>query len=76
MVGSIHQQIKKLEADASLIYLLQSKAKTDTGRLTQVGVDMVFACIRGGMSQTDVAKLLDITPSAVSQQAAKMDLRQ
>jgi len=47
MVGAIHQQIKRLEADASLIYLLQSKAKTDAGRLTPVGVDIIAACVRG-----------------------------
>jgi DNA-binding MarR family transcriptional regulator len=73
MVGAIHQQIKRLEADASLIYLLQSKAKTDAGRLTPVGVDIVAACVRGGMSQADIAKLLDITPAAVSQQVAKLN---
>jgi DNA-binding MarR family transcriptional regulator len=72
MAGSLHQQIKRLEADAGLIYLLQSKAKTEAGRLTPAGVDIVAACARGGMSQADIAKLLGITPAAVSQQVAKM----
>lgn len=74
-MATIHQQIKKLEEDAGLIYSLQSKAKTDGGRLTEAGVDMVYAFIRGGMNQTEVAKLLSITPGAVSQQVAKMNLK-
>lgn len=75
MAGSIHQQIKRLETDAELIYTLRDKAKTDGGKLTTMGVDILYSCVRSGMSQTDVAKLLDITPAAVSQQVAKMNIK-
>ena len=67
IIDNIHPLIQKLEEDAALIYSIRSIAKKDNGRLTPSGVDMIRIYVSGGMTQSNVAKLLDIDKSAVSQ---------
>jgi DNA-binding MarR family transcriptional regulator len=71
-MATIHQQIKKLEADADLIYKIREKAKTDGGRLTTFGKDFLYACVKSEIPNSDIAKILDVTQSAVSQNAAAL----
>jgi DNA-binding MarR family transcriptional regulator len=71
-MATIHQQLKKLEADANLVYIIRDLAKTDGGRLTTFGKDFLHACVVNEVSQSTIAKILDVTPSAVHQNAAKL----
>ncbi len=74
MGTTLHAQIKKLEADANLIYTIRSTAKTTGGRLTTCGNDLVFTLLKNGVKQSEIAKILDVTPSAIAQQAAKFKI--
>jgi len=71
-MATIHQQIKRLEADADLVYVFRDKAKTDSGRLTTFGKDFLHACVENDIPQSFIAKILGVTPSAVNQNAAKL----
>jgi DNA-binding MarR family transcriptional regulator len=71
-MATIHQQIKKLESDADLIYTLRDLAKTDGGRLTTFGKDFLHACVVNAVPQSTIAKILGVTSSAVNQNAAKL----
>lgn len=71
-MATIHQQIKKLEADAEIAYSIQERAKTPGGRLTNLGKDVLYALVKNDVPPSEIAKILDITPSAVVQNAKKI----
>jgi len=68
----IQQHAKRNEEDAGLIHIIREKAKTDSGRLTDFGRNFIVSSMQTGMRQIDIAKILDVTPSAVNQNAAKL----
>ncbi len=68
-MATAEQTIKRLEKYADLVDDLRSAAKTETGRLTPLGVSLIDALAGGGYQQAQIARLLDITPAAVSQRA-------
>jgi 16S rRNA G527 N7-methylase RsmG len=70
--SSIQQEIKALEKKAALVDAIRARAVSDGGRLTVYGQDFVYACIRNGMSNGDVAKILDVTTSAITQRAEQI----
>jgi DNA-binding MarR family transcriptional regulator len=71
-MATLLHQLKRLEKDADLVISIRDAAKTDGGRLTQLGKDLLHALVNNDFPQTEIAKLLDITPSAVSQHAGKI----
>lgn len=70
-MATIHQQIKKLENEAGLVEIIRDRGKSEGGRLTDFGQDFVYMCVTHGIPNGDIAKILDVTTSAISQQAAK-----
>lgn len=71
-MATLQQQLKRLEKDADLVIGLRDAAKTNGGRLTPLGKDLLHALVNNEFPNGEIAKLLDITPSAVSQAAAKI----
>lgn len=71
-MATIHQQLKRLEADADLIYKIRERAKTDGGRLTTFGKNFLHTCVEDEMPNGMIAKILEVTPSAVTQNAAAL----
>lgn len=71
-MATLQAQIKRLEKDAGLVIDLREVAKSEGGRLTPLGKDLLHALINNGYPNGEIAKLLDITPSAVSQNATKL----
>ncbi len=71
-MATLQQQIKRLEKDADLAVALRDAAKSSGGRLTPLGKDILHALVNNDFPQVEIAKLLDITQSAVSQAAAKI----
>lgn len=71
-MSTLHQQIKELEKSADLLRILRDHAKGDGGRLTTFGKDFVHACANSNISQSSVAKILDVTASAISQHYSKL----
>lgn len=72
-IRALQQQIGRLEESDNLLLLLQSKAKTEGGRLTQFGKDILLACHNNDVTVTETAKILNVTPSAVTQNVAKIN---
>ena len=63
----IRQHLKTLERQVELLSELRDTAKTDGGRLTLFGRELVRIARQNELKQAFVAKLLDITAGAVSQ---------
>lgn len=72
-IRTLQQQIRRLEESDNLLLQIQGKAKTEGGRLTQFGKDILLACHNNDVTVTETARLLNVTPSAVTQNVAKID---
>ena len=66
--GRIRRYLKRMEKEVSLIAELRELSKTDGGRMTYFGKHFI-ALLRDktDAKQAFIAKLLDISPGAVSQ---------
>jgi len=71
-IKTLQQQIGRLEESDSLLLLIQGKAKSEGGRLTQFGKDILLACHNNDVSVGETAKILNVTPSAVTQNISKI----
>jgi hypothetical protein len=67
----IRRQVRELESEAQLVSELRVLAKTDGGRMTDFGRDIITSAKENGVKQAFVAKLLAISPGAVSQHYSK-----
>lgn len=63
----IRKQLKVLEGQLELIEGLRDLAKTDGGRMTDFGRALIAAAKDANVKQAYVARLLEISPGAVSQ---------
>jgi DNA-binding MarR family transcriptional regulator len=72
-MATLAQQIRELESEADVIRSLRADAKTDTGRLTPFGKDLLHACMNNKIPNGQIASLLGITASAVSQNIKKLN---
>ena len=63
----IRLHLKSLEREVDLLTELRRLSKTEGGRLTDVGRSFLRFAKQMELKQSFVAKLLDITPGAVSQ---------
>ncbi len=64
---TIRKQVKILEAAAEAVEQVRNEAKKESGRLTPFGRDLLAAGKKNGVQQAVLARLLDISPGAVSQ---------
>lgn len=64
---AVRRWIRELEGIREVIEQLRADAKTDGGKMTQFGRDVLWAAKKNGIKQAHMARLLDITPGAVSQ---------
>jgi hypothetical protein len=67
----IRRQVKFLENKASLVDELQTLAKTNGGRMTAFGRELIESAKNNDVKQAFIAKLLGISPGAVSQHYKK-----
>ena len=63
----IRLHLKSLERQADLVSKLRELAKSEGGRLTLFGRELVRLAKQNDVQQSYVAKLLDISAGAVSQ---------
>ncbi|MBC4018589.1 hypothetical protein [Siccirubricoccus deserti] len=63
---AVRRWIKQLEADQDVLKQLRADAKTEGGKLTQFGRDVLWAAKKNGIKRADMARLLDITQGAVT----------
>lgn len=69
----LQASIKRLETSDELLLLFRTHAKTEGGRLTEFGNDLVHASLKAGIRCTDIAKFLEVSTSAISQKRAMLD---
>ena len=73
--AKIIKMIKQDEAEhqlaRELVNMIRDSAKTDGGRLTEYGRNFIKLCNDNGWKQSDIARILEITPGAVSQNLNK-----
>ena len=74
-MSMLTSEIKKLEAEASIVGIIRGQAKNPSGRLTEFGKKLITICLEDRIPQSVVAKLLDISSAAVNQHAAKDQVR-
>ncbi|HEX6376860.1 MAG TPA: hypothetical protein VFZ91_14205 [Allosphingosinicella sp.] len=66
-VQIIRREVRKLQAAAAPMSELRECCKTDGGRLTPAGKSLIkWARNSGTISQATIARILNITPAAVS----------
>lgn len=63
----IRKQLRAIELKLALIDELRDLAKTEGGRMTDFGRALIAAAKDAGVKQAYVARLLEISPGAVSQ---------
>jgi hypothetical protein len=63
----IRLHLKSLERQVDLVSVLREHAKTEKGHLTLFGRELLQLARQNDLKQAFVAKLLDISPGAVSQ---------
>lgn len=63
----IRVHLRSLEKKVDLLEELRNEAKTEGGRLTLFGRELVRSAQQNGLKQAFIAKLLDISAGAVSQ---------
>jgi hypothetical protein len=63
----IRRQLKAVESVVDLVQTLRDEGKSEGGKMTQFGREIIQICRKHNIKQSFVAKLFDITPGAVSQ---------
>lgn len=71
-IRQLQSAVKKLEGEASQIEAIRVYAKTDGGRLNDFGRNMIHICLDAKIPQSEIAKILGVTDSAISQNVAKI----
>lgn len=66
VLSPLEQQIKALEDKAKIVDLILSVAKTQGGRITGDGKNLYFILRKAGLTKSQVAKILQVTPAALS----------
>jgi hypothetical protein len=74
-MATLHQQIRELERDAELASTIRAEAKTEGGRLTPFGKDLLHAFHNNNIPNALTARVLGVTPAAVNQNVSKLTAR-
>lgn len=72
MASTFQKQIAELEEDRALLEIFRTHAVSDGGKLTAFGKDFVHSCVKHGVPNGTTARLVGVTTSAITQQAAKL----
>jgi hypothetical protein len=62
----IQKQLEALEAKGAVLDLILSVAKTEGGRITDHGKNLYHILKQAGLSKSEIARVLDVTPSALT----------
>lgn len=66
VTSPLEVQIKKLQERSEVLESILKVAKTNGGRITDDGKNLYFILRRSGMTKSQVAKVLDVTPAALT----------
>lgn len=65
-LSPIQKQLADLEEKVEVLDSIIGIAKTSGGRISDDGKNLIYILRKANMSKTDIAKLLDVTPSALT----------
>lgn len=65
----IQKQIEALEEKGVILDRILSVAKTDGGRITEDGKNLYHILKQAGLNKSEIARVLDVTPSALTKYA-------
>lgn len=66
VMSPIQKQLEELEQKSEVLDRIISVAKTPGGRISEDGKNLVYILRTAGMEKSTIAKLLDVTPSALT----------
>ena len=66
VISPLQKQINDLQNKSDVLEKIISVAKTDGGRISEHGKNLYFILRQAGMTKSSIAKVLDVTPSALS----------
>ena len=69
VISPLQKQINDLQNKSDVLEKIISVAKTDGGRISEHGKNLYFILRQAGMTKSSIAKVLDVTPSALSKYA-------
>lgn len=62
----LEKQIQALEKKANILEKIVSVSKTRGGRITDDGKNLYFILKNSGLKKSEIARVLDVTPSALT----------
>lgn len=62
----IQDQIKELEEKAAILDRIVEVAKTSGGRISNDGKNLIHILRAAGLTKTDIAGVIDVTPAALT----------
>lgn len=65
-ISPIQRQIQELEGYKAVIEKIIGVAKTPGGRISPDGKNLIYILRNAGMDKSTIAKLLDVTPAALT----------
>ena len=67
----IRKKLREMESEINVATWFVDETKTEGGRMSPFGREVLQAAKRAGLKQSQIAKFLKLTPGAVSQHYAK-----
>lgn len=71
-MSQIISQIIQLQESHEDLEMIRSMTKTEGGRLSALGQELMKTCLKNQVPQAKISKLLGVSSAAVSQQVAKI----
>ena len=68
-IASLKEQLAETKEIQQSVH---TRAVSEGGKLTSFGEDLVHTCVKHGMPTGEIAKLVGVTPSAISQRAKQL----
>lgn len=72
LMSQIISQIIQLQESHEDLEMIRSMTKTEGGRLSALGQELMKTCLKNQVPQAKISKLLGVSSAAVSQQVAKI----
>ena len=66
VTSPLEKKIKELEERARILDSILAVAKTPGGRISEKGKNLIFILRDSGMTKSNVAKILGVTPAALT----------
>lgn len=66
ITSPLQKKIKELEERCEILDKIVSVSKTEGGRVSDHGKNLYYILRQAGMTKSDIARVLEVTPSALT----------